>query len=164
MPCDQLKLVDGDAAPDDLVRFPAAGPLDPSGEVDLGVVGLDGSDPGPDEYLGLDALHLRQPALAQRARHRGVEPQLGAVAVPDLAGGRDVHRQAPRLRVELVVGGLAREQARGEAVLLEQIRQRLLHLALELVHQPFGALPDACGEGLQQESIKRQHTRANEIT
>jgi hypothetical protein len=62
-----LKLVDGDAAPDDLVLFSTAGPLDPSGAVDLGVVGLDSGDPGLDEHLSLDALHLRQPSLTQRA-------------------------------------------------------------------------------------------------
>jgi hypothetical protein len=155
----KLELVDGDAAPDDLVGVPAARPLDPSGEVDLGGVGLDGGDPGPDEHLGLDPFHLREAVLAQRARHRGVEPQLGAVAVADLAGGRDVHRQAPRLWHELVVGRLAREQAHGEVVLLEQVRQRLLHLALQLVHQPFRSIPDAGRERLHAVRVRKHQRR-----
>lgn len=138
-----LELLDDDAAPDDLVGVTAARLPDAGGEVHLGGVGPDGGDPGPDEHLGLEPLHLRQPPLLQRPGHRGVEPQHGAVPVADLARRRDVHRQPPRLRRELVVGRLPREQALRQVVLPEQLLQRLLHLPLQLVHQPLCPLPDA---------------------
>lgn len=58
-----LELVDGDGSPDNLVGVATTRLLDASGEVGLGGVGLDGGDPGLNEHLGLQALHLRQAAL-----------------------------------------------------------------------------------------------------
>jgi hypothetical protein len=48
------ELVDGDAAPDDLVGIPVARPLD----LDLGGDDLNNGDPSSDEHLGLDPVHL----------------------------------------------------------------------------------------------------------
>jgi hypothetical protein len=54
------ELVDGDAAPDDLVGILVARPLD----LDLGSGSLNNGDPSSDEHLGLDPVHLcmRQPS------------------------------------------------------------------------------------------------------
>ena len=80
-------------------------------------------------------------------------------AEPDLAGGRKKHHQASRLRQQLEDGCLPQDQAYGEVALLEQLLQRILHLAFQLVDQPIRIVPVFRLRGLQHRRSQASPTR-----
>lgn len=123
-----LELVYGNTIPDNLISIAIPGLVHASRDMHLGGLRPDACYFGPDQDLGLHALHLRQLTVVKVTGHAGEEPQHRGVLVANFARRRNIHSELLRLLVELVIGYILWEEAHRKVVILEKFGQWFLHL------------------------------------